>query len=400
MQRIIKKQRLSLLALCVATISGSVIFSACLMPGNRAEQTHFERGETELVIANQASAPVQLFKAGKTMTEAARLAEFDGQRIWLPAGNYFLQTEQSGQQLFYPVPLSGFRQGPEPNGEFAVTIRSKPNLSPPRISPNAPPFVFIPSGHFLYGDRQNPLEPHYVWQQSFFVAAFEITNEEFKSFVNDPTGYDDNANWTEAGRQWKAANKSQSSVTLKVTDDGFKRFGQPDQPVSNVNWFEAVAYCHWLTQKIGANQWLFSLPSEAEWEKAARGPDGFDYGLGMNLSDAEVKLYNWKKNPAAEITVVGWRETRDKYQPNRYGIHHLTGNASEWTMSVNQAASREHPFTDDARNRETTSGARVVRGGSWYSASIATMYIPYRETFEPSVHTPYLGFRVVAKLIP
>lgn len=57
----------------------------------------------------------------------------------------------------------------------------------------------------------------------------------------------------------------------------------------HVNWFEANAFCHWLTQKLGGGRWIFGLASEAEWEKAARGPDNFDYGLGMNISNDQVE---------------------------------------------------------------------------------------------------------------
>ncbi|MBS1807913.1 MAG: SUMF1/EgtB/PvdO family nonheme iron enzyme [Acidobacteria bacterium] len=394
-----KKWLAVLVVLLVAIVVVGVIFVARYATSYSADKLHFERGETELVIANQAHAPIRLFKAGKTLAETSPISNFDGNRIWLPPGNYFLQAEQSGHQTFFSIPLVGFRRGPDANGEFAVTVRSMAADSPPRLFPNAPAFILIPSGHFLYGDHANPLEPHYVWQKAFFISPFEVTNEEFKAFISDPTGYDNNANWTEGGRKWKAENRSQSSAQLSSSDADFKRFGQTDQPVVNVNWFEATAYCHWLTKKMGANQWIYSLPSEAEWEKAARGPDNFDYGLGMNLSDADVKLYNWKKNPSAEVTVVGWQATSGNYQPNRYGVFHLTGNVAEWTVSLNQPANREHPFTDDERNQESLSGARVVRGGSWYSASTATMYIPYRETFEPSVHTPYLGFRIVARMI-
>lgn len=394
-----KKLITTLILALLAVVVVAAIFIGRYTETHSAEKLHFERGETELVIVNQANAPVRLFKAGKTLDASSFVTNFAGNRMWLPMGNYFLEVEQSGKQIYYPVPLIGFRQGPDANGEFTVTVRSMAENFPPVLLPGTPAFNFIPSGHFYFGDRTNPLESHYVWQKAFFMSSFEITNEEFKAFLSDPTGYNNMANWTEDGKKWKAENASQSSATLNVTNADYQRFGQADQPVVNVNWFEANAYCHWLTRKIGANQWLYSLPTEAEWEKVARGPDTFEYGLGMNLSDAEIKLYNWKKNPMAEITVVGWQAKNASYQPNRYGVFHLTGNVAEWTQGLNQPANREHPYADDDRNRESLSGARVVRGGSWYSASTATMNISYRETFEPTVHTPYLGFRIVARMI-
>jgi formylglycine-generating enzyme required for sulfatase activity len=180
----------------------------------------------------------------------------------------------------------------------------------------------------------------------------------------------------------------------------FKRFGQLDQPVTQVNWFEANAFCRWLTKKIGG-RWIYALPTEAEWEKSARGPDSFDYGLGMRISDAEVPLYNWKKNPSAASTVASLQETRSTYRPNRYGLYHMSGNVAEWTQSVFRAYNRQHPYIDDDdRNHDETVGERVVRGGSWYSASIAILYLSYRENFQPEVKAPYLGFRVVARLLP
>jgi formylglycine-generating enzyme required for sulfatase activity len=230
------------------------------------------------------------------------------------------------------------------------------------------------------------------------VATPPIGGERF---LIDPHGYSDDANWTEAGRRWKSANASHTTALLKATDVDFKRFGQPDQPVVQVNWFEANAFCHWLTKSVGAGRWIFALPSEAEWEKAARGPDNFDYGLGMNISDNEVQLYNWKKNPGAEVTVVGLQETKSKYQANRYGVYHMTGNVTEWTQSIYRAYNRQHRYVDDDdRNKDELPGERVLRGGSWYTASIAVLYIPYRENFQPEVQTPYLGFRVVARPVP
>jgi formylglycine-generating enzyme required for sulfatase activity len=84
-----------------------------------------------------------------------------------------------------------------------------------------------------------------------------------------------------------------------------------------------------------------------------------------------------------------------RYSPNRYGLYHITGNVSEWTQSIFRALNRAHPYVDEDRNHDEGPGQRVVRGGSWYTASIAVLNIAYRENFQPEVAAPYLGFRIV-----
>jgi formylglycine-generating enzyme required for sulfatase activity len=366
----------------------------------REEQLHYDREETQFILTNLAGANVSLYKAGSDIQSAAALP-LNSQDQWLARGNYFLKAEQDGKSTCYPVPVFSYRSGPDKNGTFVVTVRPAPDASPPALIRDLPEFAYIPSGHLLFGDHLRPSEPHYVWLPAYFISPFEVTNAEFKAFIDDPQGYRDDANWSEEGRKWKTVNRSNTTAQLLPTDSEYQRFGQPDQPVVQVNWFEANAFCRWLTRKTGGEQWIFALPSEAEWEKAARGPDNFDYGLGMNISEDQVKLYNWKKNPGAEVTVVGWRETQKRYQPNRYGLYHMTGNVAEWTQSIYRTYNRQHPYVDDDdRNHEETPGERVLRGGSWYTASIAVLYIPYRENFRPDVETPYLGFRIVARLRP
>jgi formylglycine-generating enzyme required for sulfatase activity len=384
-----------------ALIVGIAVTLLVYRSSARQEQLHFEREETELIVSNTSGAAVSLFKAGNSLPSAASMPPTSAEQVWLPRGNYFLKVDGSGTTLFYPVPITGYRSGPDEDGAFTITIRSLPDISPPpRLLSNLPEFAYIPSGHFLIGDRLNKQEPHYVWLTGFFISPFEVTNAEFRQFLNDPSGYGDDSNWTEAGARWKAGNASRASALLNPEDSDFKRFGQPDQPVTHVNWFEAAAFCRWLTQKIGDGKWMYTLPTDAEWEKAARGPDSFDYGLGMLVSDAEVHLYNWKKNPGAEVTVVGFEETQSNYSSNRYGLYHMTGNVAEWTQSVFRAHNRGSPYVEDERNHDETPGQRTVRGGSWYTASIAVLYIPYRENFQPEVSAPYLGFRVAARLLP
>jgi formylglycine-generating enzyme required for sulfatase activity len=225
-----------------------------------------------------------------------------------------------------------------------------------------------------------------------------VTNGEFRRFLADPQGYGDRASWTEAGWSWKKGGLSEATARLAPEHPRYPRFGRDDLPVMLVNWHEASAYCRWLTRRLGGGRWLYRLPTEGEWEKAARGPDGFDYGLGMELSEPQAGLYNWRKNPDAATTLVGFDETRRKYRPNRYGVFHASGNAREWTQSVFRHYNADHPYREDDRNAEDAPGMRVTRGGSWYSASAVRLQLSYREEFQPELASDDLGFRIAAVL--
>jgi formylglycine-generating enzyme required for sulfatase activity len=394
-----RRHRAAAIVIAIIALCGGLATSQ-YYKREQAERLHFERGETELIVTNLAGLRLQLFKSGKTLRQAQTVASFNGARIWLPAGNYFLQAGLPNQVFFYPVHIMGYRRGPDAGGSFALTIRTVPHEAPPRPPAVSTDWAFVPSGNFLLGDRRNPQEPHYVWLPAFFIGKFEVTNAEFAEFLHDPRGYHDDSVWTDTGKAWKNANHPKMSATLRSTDAEFKRFGQPDQPVTHVTWFEAQAYCRWLTKRFGHGRWLFSLPSEAEWEKAARGPDDFDFALSPSLSDDEVGLYNWKKNPDAAVTVVGVADSKTDYQPNRYGIYHQSGNVVEWTTSIIRPFSRNHPYVEEERNREDMNETRIVRGGSWYSASIALLYLAYRDSFQPEVSHHDLGFRIVARPLP
>ena len=380
---------------------GGGIFTYRYLSGEQEETGHYQREETELIVSNLAQATMRLYRAGNNLAGAAPVPEFNGSRIWLRKGNYFLEAVLPKGTIYYPVPILGYRRGPDANGSFTITIRSLAMEDPPPPPGSASQWKLIPSGLFLLGDRQNPREPHYVWLPAFFMRDFEVTNAEFREFLRDSTGYADLGNWTEAGRRWKAANETRVTAILKDGDPEIVRFGQDDQPVTWVTWYEAQAYCRWLTQKLGQGLWIFSLPSEGEWDKAARGPDSFDYALSRSLSDEEIKLYNWKKNPDAMETVIGRQPTQGRFLPNRYGIFHLSGNVVEWTQSINRPFNRDRPYQDDdGRNREDLTETRVARGGSWYSAGIALLSVAYRDTFQPEVRHHDLGFRIVARPLP
>jgi formylglycine-generating enzyme required for sulfatase activity len=376
-------RRLVVLAVAVAGILlAGLVFR--WWRAEQIEQLHIDRDETPVSIGIAApSVSCAIFKSS-TLVSACPAEKF-----WLPPGKYFIRAELPNGTAYYPLPLLGYRLGPDRDGGFVLTIRPWPAHVFDRD------YVYIPSGHFLIGDRANPREPHYVWVPAYFIAAFEVTNAEYRRFLAG--GYSKAEYWTEDGLRWRSGSRSEASAALPTTD---RRFNREDQPVTSVTWYEAMAYCRWLTREYGGGIWTFNLPSDAEWEKAARGPDGFDYGLGDTISDSEKPLYNWGKNPVAAVTVVGYEETKRLYKPNRYGLYHASGNVAEWTSSAFWPYSKQQPYTEEKRNNPDLPERRTVRGGSWYSATSAPLYLPYRDGFQPARHGTDIGFRVVAKEKP
>ena len=368
---------------------------------DRAEQAHADRGETELLVGvAERQQTYELYETGSTLEKARLVSQSSETSKWLSKGSFFMTVSSGARTLYYPVPILGYRLGPDRDGGFVVSVRPAPVADPPSARADSPPYAFVPNGHFLLGDRANPREPHYVWVAGFFIGVFEVTNSEFLQFYSDPAGYASDATWTEAGRGWKARDHSEASALLQPNNPEYRRFGQADQPVTSVTWFEAIAYCRWLTADVGGGRWVYSLPDDAEWEKAARGPDGFDYGLGAAISDAEISTYNWKKNPGVPVTVVGWQDTLRSFPHNRYGVYHASGNVAEWTASAFWPYSRQEPYSGNQRNNLELAERRSVRGGSWYSATTAPLYLPYRDAFEPWHRSQDVGFRVVARRVP
>jgi formylglycine-generating enzyme required for sulfatase activity len=361
-----------------------------------ARARHAARGETELHIVNPSGAALALYRAADDLDGAVSAPL--GAETWLEEGRYFVEATSGGATLRYPVTVDGSGEGPDEGGSWIVTVRGPAREAPPVLDERGLGFVFVPGGWFVLGERANPGQPHAVWVPSFHLATFEVTNGEFRRFLADPRGYEDRASWTAAGWAWKATGLSQATARLRPGDERYPRFGRDELPVVLVTWHEANAYCRWMTRTLGGGRWLFRMPTEAEWEKAARGPDGFDYGLGTELSEPQSPLYNWKKNPGAEVTLVDVETTRRAYRPNRYGVFHASGNAREWTQSVFRRYSAERPWKDDGRDADEEPGMRVTRGGSWYSASAVRLQLAYREEFQPELSSDDLGFRIAAVL--
>jgi formylglycine-generating enzyme required for sulfatase activity len=228
---------------------------------------------------------------------------------------------------------------------------------------------------------------HTVNVPTFYIARYPVTNAQFAACVEDG-GYDEPALWTEAGWAWRQGEGEGWGRPPKRRGEPMYwrdiRFNRPNQPVVGVTWFEAAAYAHWLTQRLqipdcGLQIWRngqseplnlqtsnleFRLPTEAEWEKAARGTDSRTWPWGNE----------WDETAANTAESRGeWTTTPVGLYPggvSPWGALDMVGNVWEWTSTRwgNNWQKPDYgpPYRpDDGREYPEGKALRVLRGGSW-----------------------------------
>jgi len=192
--------------------------------------------------------------------------------------------------------------------------------------------VVIPAGEFLMGSDQGiERPPHKVFVDTFEIDVFEVTNEMFAKFVEE-TGY-----VTDAERAGE-------DITWRTYAEG-----KPKHPVVKVSWNDAKAFCEWAGKR---------LPTEAEWEKAARGTDGRIYPWGNEWDPAKA---NTREAGYRGTTIVG--SFPDGASP--YGVMDMAGNVAEWTSDWFL------PYPGypggDPEAQYFGEKYKVIRGGGWFS---------------------------------
>lgn len=232
-------------------------------------------------------------------------------------------------------------------------------------TPEIGQMVKIPSGEFLYGDDK---VKHGL--SEYYIDVYLVTNGEYKKFV-EAGGYDQRECWTEEG--WKWIQKEGHTKPRFWDDEKYEAFNKPDHPVVGVSWFEAWAYAGWAKKR---------LPTELEWEKAARGVDGRDYPWGDTFDRSRC---NTAESGIGSTTPVNRFESGS----SPYGCHDMAGNAWEWTHSLY----KPYPYNgEDGREDPKAKGAWVLRGGSWY-VSAERARASTRGRIAPAGRYGYLGFR-------
>jgi len=239
-------------------------------------------------------------------------------------------------------------------GEAETPADEAMAIEPEIVKPKPGESVLIPAGEFTMGTEQQAppqvaVPQHTIDLPAYFIDVYEVTHGEWIRFITEadirPEG-----NWRQ-----------------------FYSIGKEDHPVSNVTWDDAKAYCEWAGKR---------LPTEAEWEKAARGPDAYRYSWG--------DLWDARKSNSSEM---GMRNTMEVGEVatdrSPYGVYDMVGNAQEWTNE------KLAPYPDSPARRDDAFRANyiAVRGGS-YNVKGRTMGLFSRSGYAPDSQYG-IGFRCV-----
>lgn len=226
-------------------------------------------------------------------------------------------------------------------------------------------WVRIPEGSFVYqdGDWRN------ARLETFCMARYQVTNTQFEAFLNAQDGYTDDRWW--AG----LANPDRRSQS--------PRWSEPNHPRETVSWYEAMAFCSWLSHRLGFE---VRLPTEKEWERAARGTDGREYpwGNGYKAGFANINEKHGKVGPdyLQRTSAVGIYPQGASVE----GVMDLAGNVWEWCLNE---------YANPKRTQRSGTDPRALRGGSW-SFDRVDARAAFRLVFHPFGRFVGIGFRVVS----
>ena len=280
-------------------------------------------------------------------------------------------------------------------------------------------FVPIEAGSFAMGCRVGDVESdadefgnpdRLTLPYAYWLARYPVTVAQYGVFV-EAEGYSDDRWWTETGRSWCTGEwdqrYDQSDLPWQIATRPLHLRAQPlqwadqlrypNRPVYGVTWFEAMAYCAWLNDRFPGERpagYLIRLPTEAEWEKAARTP-----AFPAATPDEKGQRYPWGNDD--------WDESRANIEASRLnhvtpvgiyprgatsnGLLDLSGNVWEWCLTLY----RLYPYESHSYNLNdpNASGERLLRGGSWLFDQ-RNARCAYRDRFDPDGFYDNVGFRL------
>jgi formylglycine-generating enzyme required for sulfatase activity len=264
-----------------------------------------------------------------------------------------------------PIGSTEVRQAP-PGGRLVVAAASEPTPEPGELlrdCPDCPELVVVPPGDFEMGSGDSPFEkpPHAVSiAKSFAIGRREISFREWDACVT-------------------------AGACKSPGDD--RGWGRGDQPAINISWDDAKAFVTWLSQKTGRP---YRLPTEAEWEYAARAGTRTKYWWGRDVGKGNANCDDCGAAPVRKALPTG------SFRPNGFGLYDTSGNVYEWAADCWNEDYNKAPKDGSAWNSGQCQ-QRVLRGGSFANKSnMATSSARFR--YDQDVRYYANGFRVVRDL--
>jgi formylglycine-generating enzyme required for sulfatase activity len=255
---------------------------------------------------------------------------------------------------------------------------------------DCPEMVVIPAGSFMMGspaseagrfDREGP--QHLVqMRRQIAVGKYEVTRIQYARFVQDSSYVVGNGCNAWDGKWVYDANKNWRNPGFPQSDD---------DPVVCITWDGAKAYADWLSRKSGKQ---YRLPSEAEWEYAARAGTTTAFSFGERITPQQANFesrVSYAGSPV--VTARGRTSPAGSFAPNPFGLYDVHGNVWEWTEDCRNDNYNGAP-TDGSVWASGNCGQRILRGGSW-SNFPQNVRSAYRNTEAQSFQSRSFGFRVV-----
>lgn len=283
--------------------------------------------------------------------------------------------------------------------------------------------ILIPEGTFFMGSTNQDIEDllktdrtieaerlesempqREVYVSAYLIDKYPVTNEQYKRFIASG-GYTQRAFWSNAGWQYIVQARPQENHELESV-----LTGEPEYPVVNVSWYEAEAFARWTGKR---------LPTEAEWEKAARGTDGRRYPWGNVFDKTRLNCAEAKLERPTSVTQYPQGQSV-------YGCFDMVGNVWEWVADWYDSQYYRHAPTKDPQGptmgeknpyfgrpeevgisiyelkpspaSKALSPCKVLRGGSWNGSGVVHVRCANRDYDEPAYKNDTIGFRCARSL--
>ncbi|CAM2065710.1 SUMF1/EgtB/PvdO family nonheme iron enzyme [Sulfidibacter corallicola] len=422
----------------------------------------FAHGRFREFLAGQslASAPIKAWHGKLTLESHAQIVVFTIGHLWLTGDTdkaYYLiqmlKSTEQGQPSGLDTAMRGLceratettvREGVDReikeqvttllgDGEVPLPMRKKlafslGRLGDRRLDPQSETrWVTIKKGSFTMGDNQGfedeKPEHSVVVAEDFWIGTYPVTNQEYNRFILDQ-GYH-NSDWWNDGWWWREMSEAAFQAWLAKEREtiaelyGFEPdpqyfrpdekplywdhpyFKGPNQPVVGVNWFEATAYCNWLTARLEEEppSWWQTgmqvrLPSETQWEYVAKGQEGRPYPWGSPSPSPDRANYGVVERGTMPVGIYPKGATPE-------GVYDMAGNVWEWCVDhyVNDIYKKRNVLTTEMPVIIEDSAVRVLRGGAWLDVA-PRLRSSSRDRYHAASRDFSVGFRCVLWLPP